>query len=378
MNIIIDLPNLVLKPVTRLFLTLLFEVNGIMTISIRNLLVYYWITKTVFKKIQQHQRYKTNRSDVEQFIKFEELIIEKNYLAVNVLLVPLSFVDDVHIMQIEGYRFIFNTTTYLDSLLFEGRIADVSFSLYGFEFHPVSDNESMEIITGVLNYNRNNSSNSTNYHIQSSNEVIQTHIIPEKIYWESDSTIIFDLPKQMFINLSSGLWELRLLYGHSGYTPWVTIFNNTYSTTDTKNKKDTVLIISIIFSVIGLLAIFYLAIFLYFYCFKQKYINIQTSKETIQLEHSRSLIMAPYNSGDNLAKLVKEVKDDNNDDAFSNKNQINVQVKDESRSPLTPAYKNGNQNSRVSSLQSLITVKSPTMIPSASFKHLEKFIPPGS
>ncbi|KAA6360832.1 MAG: hypothetical protein EZS28_043641, partial [Streblomastix strix] len=36
-----------------------------------------------------HIRYKTNRSDVEQFIKFEELIIEKDYLAVNVPLVPL-------------------------------------------------------------------------------------------------------------------------------------------------------------------------------------------------------------------------------------------------------------------------------------------------
>ncbi|KAA6395847.1 MAG: hypothetical protein EZS28_008618 [Streblomastix strix] len=279
--------------------------------------------------------------------------------------------------DIQGQRFISNDTQDLDTLLPGSRIAEVSFSLYGFEFHPVIDNESMEIITGTLNYNQNNSSD-TAIHIQSSNEVIQTHIIPEKIYWENDSSVIFDLPTQMFVNLSGGFWELRLLYGHNGCTPWVTIFNNTYSTTDTKNKKDAVLIISIIFAVIGLLALFYLTIFLYFYCFKWKPLNTQTPEQRMQLEHSRSLIMEPYKSGDNLAKLVKEVKDDNNDDEFSYKNQTNIQEIQESRSPITPEYKNGSQFSRGSSPKSVITIKSPTMTPSASFNYLEKFMPQNS
>ncbi|KAA6394700.1 MAG: hypothetical protein EZS28_009771, partial [Streblomastix strix] len=51
---------------------------------------------------------KTNRSDVEQFSKFEEHIIDKEYQTVNVLLVPLSHVDEIHAMYISDIDKVIN------------------------------------------------------------------------------------------------------------------------------------------------------------------------------------------------------------------------------------------------------------------------------
>ncbi|KAA6365580.1 MAG: hypothetical protein EZS28_038893, partial [Streblomastix strix] len=51
---------------------------------------------------------KTNRSDVEQFNKFEERIIDKDYQTVNVLLVPLSLVDEIHAMYISDVDKVIN------------------------------------------------------------------------------------------------------------------------------------------------------------------------------------------------------------------------------------------------------------------------------
>ncbi|KAA6380562.1 MAG: hypothetical protein EZS28_023912 [Streblomastix strix] len=45
-------------------------------------------------------KHKINSRDVEQFSKFEEHIINKDYLTINVLLVPLSHVDEIHAMFI--------------------------------------------------------------------------------------------------------------------------------------------------------------------------------------------------------------------------------------------------------------------------------------
>ncbi|KAA6353327.1 MAG: hypothetical protein EZS28_051146, partial [Streblomastix strix] len=53
-------------------------------------------------------KHKTNRSDVEQFSKFEEHIIDKDYLTVNVLLVPLSYVDEIHAMYISDIDKVIN------------------------------------------------------------------------------------------------------------------------------------------------------------------------------------------------------------------------------------------------------------------------------
>ncbi|KAA6382481.1 MAG: hypothetical protein EZS28_021992, partial [Streblomastix strix] len=53
-------------------------------------------------------KYKTNHSDVEQFNKFEEHIINKDYQTVNVLLVPLSLVDEIHAMNISDIDKIIN------------------------------------------------------------------------------------------------------------------------------------------------------------------------------------------------------------------------------------------------------------------------------
>ncbi|KAA6395437.1 MAG: hypothetical protein EZS28_009034 [Streblomastix strix] len=43
-------------------------------------------------------KYKTKNTDVEQFNKFDEHIVDKDYLTVNVLLVPLSLVGEIHAM----------------------------------------------------------------------------------------------------------------------------------------------------------------------------------------------------------------------------------------------------------------------------------------
>ncbi|KAA6398172.1 MAG: hypothetical protein EZS28_006295 [Streblomastix strix] len=51
---------------------------------------------------------KTNRSDVEQFNKFEEHIIDKDYQTVNVLLIPLSIVDEIHAMYISDIDKVIN------------------------------------------------------------------------------------------------------------------------------------------------------------------------------------------------------------------------------------------------------------------------------
>ncbi|KAA6391383.1 MAG: hypothetical protein EZS28_013093 [Streblomastix strix] len=65
---------------------------------------------------------KINSRDVEQFSKFDELIFDKDYLTVNVLLVPLQLIDEIHAMYISdidkvingklcpnNYQMIFNT-----------------------------------------------------------------------------------------------------------------------------------------------------------------------------------------------------------------------------------------------------------------------------
>ncbi|KAA6385721.1 MAG: hypothetical protein EZS28_018750 [Streblomastix strix] len=51
---------------------------------------------------------KTRQNQPEQFSKFEELIIDKDFQTVNVLLVPLSIVDEVHAMYISDIDKIIN------------------------------------------------------------------------------------------------------------------------------------------------------------------------------------------------------------------------------------------------------------------------------
>ncbi|KAA6404234.1 MAG: hypothetical protein EZS28_000254 [Streblomastix strix] len=53
-------------------------------------------------------KHKINPSDVEQFNKFDEHIVDKDYLTVNVLLVPLSFVDEIHVMFISDIDKVIN------------------------------------------------------------------------------------------------------------------------------------------------------------------------------------------------------------------------------------------------------------------------------
>ncbi|KAA6374789.1 MAG: hypothetical protein EZS28_029685 [Streblomastix strix] len=53
-------------------------------------------------------KHKTNRSGVEQFSKFEEHIIDKDYQTVNVLLIPLSLVDEIHAMFISDIDKVIN------------------------------------------------------------------------------------------------------------------------------------------------------------------------------------------------------------------------------------------------------------------------------
>ncbi|KAA6392380.1 MAG: hypothetical protein EZS28_012092, partial [Streblomastix strix] len=58
--------------------------------------------------VMELEKQKTNRSDVEQFNKFEEHIIDKDYLNVNVLLVPMQFVDEIHAMYISDIDKVIN------------------------------------------------------------------------------------------------------------------------------------------------------------------------------------------------------------------------------------------------------------------------------
>ncbi|KAA6393580.1 MAG: hypothetical protein EZS28_010892, partial [Streblomastix strix] len=53
-------------------------------------------------------KHKINSRDVEQFSKFEEHIVDKDYLNVNVLLVQLSFVDEIHAMYISDIDKVIN------------------------------------------------------------------------------------------------------------------------------------------------------------------------------------------------------------------------------------------------------------------------------
>ncbi|KAA6378428.1 MAG: hypothetical protein EZS28_026046 [Streblomastix strix] len=53
-------------------------------------------------------KHKTKNTDVEQFSKFEEYIIDKDYQTVNVLLVPLSHVDEIHAMYISDIDKVIN------------------------------------------------------------------------------------------------------------------------------------------------------------------------------------------------------------------------------------------------------------------------------
>ncbi|KAA6367728.1 MAG: hypothetical protein EZS28_036745, partial [Streblomastix strix] len=53
-------------------------------------------------------KHKINRSDVEQFNKFDEHIIDNDYQTVNVLLVPLSLIDEVHAMYISDIDKVIN------------------------------------------------------------------------------------------------------------------------------------------------------------------------------------------------------------------------------------------------------------------------------
>ncbi|KAA6385816.1 MAG: hypothetical protein EZS28_018658 [Streblomastix strix] len=53
-------------------------------------------------------KHKMKNTDVEQFNKFEEFIVDKDYLTANVLLVPLSFVDEIHAMYISDIDKVIN------------------------------------------------------------------------------------------------------------------------------------------------------------------------------------------------------------------------------------------------------------------------------
>ncbi|KAA6398112.1 MAG: hypothetical protein EZS28_006359 [Streblomastix strix] len=53
-------------------------------------------------------QHKTNLSDVQQSNKFEEHTIDKDYLIVNILLVPLSFVEEIHAMYINDIDIVIN------------------------------------------------------------------------------------------------------------------------------------------------------------------------------------------------------------------------------------------------------------------------------
>ncbi|KAA6398889.1 MAG: hypothetical protein EZS28_005581 [Streblomastix strix] len=53
-------------------------------------------------------KHKTKNMDVEQFNKFEEHIVNKDYLTVNVLLVLLSYVDEIHAMYISDIDKVIN------------------------------------------------------------------------------------------------------------------------------------------------------------------------------------------------------------------------------------------------------------------------------
>ncbi|KAA6389079.1 MAG: hypothetical protein EZS28_015397 [Streblomastix strix] len=56
----------------------------------------------------EEMKHKIKNTDVEQFNKFEEYIIDKDYLTVNVLLVPLSLVDEIHAMYISDIDKVIN------------------------------------------------------------------------------------------------------------------------------------------------------------------------------------------------------------------------------------------------------------------------------
>ncbi|KAA6391589.1 MAG: hypothetical protein EZS28_012888, partial [Streblomastix strix] len=53
-------------------------------------------------------KHKINSRDVEQFSKFEEHIINKDYQTVNVLLVPLQLIDEIHAMYISDIDKVIN------------------------------------------------------------------------------------------------------------------------------------------------------------------------------------------------------------------------------------------------------------------------------
>ncbi|KAA6383461.1 MAG: hypothetical protein EZS28_021013 [Streblomastix strix] len=53
-------------------------------------------------------KHKINSGYVEQFSKFEEHIIDKDYQSVNVLLIPLSLVDEIHAMHISDIDKVIN------------------------------------------------------------------------------------------------------------------------------------------------------------------------------------------------------------------------------------------------------------------------------
>ncbi|KAA6397142.1 MAG: hypothetical protein EZS28_007327 [Streblomastix strix] len=56
----------------------------------------------------EEMKHKTKNTDVEQFNKFEDHIIDKDYQTVNVLLVPLSLEDEIHVMYIRDIDKVIN------------------------------------------------------------------------------------------------------------------------------------------------------------------------------------------------------------------------------------------------------------------------------
>ncbi|KAA6375256.1 MAG: hypothetical protein EZS28_029217 [Streblomastix strix] len=62
----------------------------------------------VITYICDEMKHKTKNTDIEQFSKFEEYIINKDYQTVNILLVPLQLVNDIHAMYISDIDKVIN------------------------------------------------------------------------------------------------------------------------------------------------------------------------------------------------------------------------------------------------------------------------------
>ncbi|KAA6389813.1 MAG: hypothetical protein EZS28_014661 [Streblomastix strix] len=91
-------PNNALKQFVEKFGTKVTDLERFQQVFKQNVITY----------IYDDMKHKTNRSDVKQFNKFEEHIFDKDYLTVNVLLVPLSIVDEIHAIYISDIDKVIN------------------------------------------------------------------------------------------------------------------------------------------------------------------------------------------------------------------------------------------------------------------------------